>query len=75
MFTRKDSILIATAVLVLVIGTATGSAYAMFGMATVGLVLAAILYRGSLKNRPALVVLTATTAAVAFAIGFALSMW
>ena len=33
MFTRSDGILIAIALIVLVIGTATGSGYAMLGMA------------------------------------------
>ena len=74
MFTHKDGIVTAIGVLVLVIGTATGSAYVMLGMAVAGLVLSAILYRGNFKHRAGLVVLAATAAAVAFATGIVLSV-
>ena len=74
MFTYKDGILTAIGVLVLMIGTATGSAFAMLGMAAAGLVLAAILYRGSYKDRGRLVVLAAAAAVVAFATGIVLSV-
>ncbi len=73
MFSNKDGIPIAIAILVLVIGTATGNAYAMLGMAVAGLVLCTILYRWNSKDRAGLVVITATAAAVAFAAGIALS--
>jgi len=72
MFTRNDGIIIAIAVTVLTIGTATGSAYVMLGLAVAGLVLAAVIYRGSSKGRGTLIVSTA--AATAFAFGIAWSM-
>jgi hypothetical protein len=76
MLTRKDGIVIAIAIVVLVIGTATGSAYAMLGMAVAGLIVSAILYRGTFQHREGLIVLTATAVvtAVAFAAGFVLSV-
>jgi hypothetical protein len=75
MFTDKEGIVTAIGVLILVIGAATGNAYAMLAMAAAGLVLCAILYRGSYKGGTGLVLLaaTATAAVVAFAAGIALS--
>ena len=73
MFTQRDGIVTAIAVLVLVIGTATGNAYAMLAMAVAGLALSVVLYRRHFTGRTALVVLTA--AVVAFAAGIALSVW
>src|SRR4029450_8230869 len=72
MFTRKDGILTAIGVMVLLIGTATGSAYAMLGMAVAGLALSLFLiYRWNLKGNTSLIVLT--VAVTAMAIGIALS--
>jgi hypothetical protein len=75
MFTRNDGILIAIAVIVLVIGTAIGSAYVMLGMAVTGLVISAVLYRANFKQRGSVIVLTATVVALAAGIiGFILSV-
>jgi hypothetical protein len=42
---RRDDILGAIAVIVLLIGTATGSAYLMLGMSSTALILLALFYR------------------------------
>jgi hypothetical protein len=72
MFTRKGDIVTAIAVLVLVIGTATGNAYVMLGLSAAGLVVSAALYRGYSKPLASLVVLA--VAGAAFAAGFVMSV-
>jgi hypothetical protein len=70
--TRKDDLFAAMAVILLLIGTATGSAKAMLIMSTVLLLLMVVLYRKQLGSG---VLLTATVAALtAFAIGLVLAL-
>jgi hypothetical protein len=70
--TRKDDLFAAMAVILLLIGTATGSANAMLIMSTVLLLLMVVLYRKQLGSG---VLLTATVAALtAFAIGLVLAL-
>jgi hypothetical protein len=62
---RKDDILGAITVIVLLIGTATGSAYVMLGMSVTALILLALLYRQSIGAGAILVaVVPAVTAAI-----------
>jgi hypothetical protein len=69
---RSDDLVGAIAVIVLLIGTATGSAWVMLGMSVTALVLVALLYRKQIGTGA---ILTAFTAAVSTAIiGFVVSM-
>jgi hypothetical protein len=62
---RRDDLLGAIAVIVLLIGTATGNAYAMLGMSVVALVLIAIFYGRRIGSGAILVAaVAAVTAAV-----------
>ena len=71
-FSRKDDILAAIAVIVLLIGTATGSAYVMLGLSVTMLVLLTLFYRQRVGVGA---ILTAFVAAVTAAIiGFVVSM-
>jgi hypothetical protein len=72
MITRNEGLPIAIAVIVLVIGAATGSAYVMLGLAVAGLVLSMALYRGRWTHLASVVVLAA--AGAAFAAGFLMSV-
>lgn len=69
---RKDDLLGATAVIVLLIGTATGNAYAMLGMSVVSLVLIAVFCRQKIGGGAILVALVA--AVTATAIGMVMAM-
>lgn len=68
---RKDGIVTTIALLVVVIGTATGNAIAMFVMALLALIVIAIFDRQKLGRHfwP----LMSVVAAIAFALSFALS--
>jgi hypothetical protein len=69
---RKDDIVGAIAVIVLVIGTATGSAYVMLGMSVTALILLALFYRQRIGTGA---ILAAFVAAVTAAIiGIVVSM-
>lgn len=69
---RKDGIFCALAVAVLLIGTATGSAIAMFAMSIIALSLATLFYR---KQFDGLLMPTALAAAIAaLAAGAIMSM-
>jgi polyferredoxin len=62
---RSDEMLGAIAVIILLIGTATGSAYVMLGMAATALTLFAVFYRGKIGRGAILVAFVAAiTAAV-----------
>ena len=62
---RRDDLLGAIAVIVLLIGTATGNAYAMLGMSVVALVLIAMFYGRRIGSGAILVAaVAAVTAAV-----------
>jgi hypothetical protein len=64
----SDTVLIAIALIVLLIGTATGNALALLAMALVALVVIALGWRRKL-GRPVLLV-----GAIAFAVAFAVAM-
>ena len=66
---RKDGIVTAIGVLVLLLGTATGNAYAMLVMAIIALAVIAIFYRQRLSRNVLLVILTAAVTAATVAIG------
>lgn len=69
---RRDDILGAIAVIVLLIGTATGSAYVMLGMSVTALILLALFYRQRIGTGA---ILAAFVAAVTAAIvGIVVSM-
>jgi len=69
---RRDDVLGAIAVIVLLIGTATGSAHVMLGMSVTALVLLALFYRQRIGTGA---ILTAFVAAITAAIiGFVVSM-
>ena len=70
---RKNSIVTAIGILVLVIGTATGSAYAMLAMAAVGLTLIAISYRQELGWNELWLMAVAAVTASAIAIFLSMS--
>lgn len=62
---RKDSIVAAVGVLVLLIGTATGNAYVMLVMSVVALAVMVILYRrGLTRNMVHAIIVAAATAMV-----------
>jgi hypothetical protein len=67
---RRDSIAAAIGVLVLLIGTATGNAYAMLAMSVVALAVMVVLYRRGLSRNMirAIIVAAATAIVVAIAI-------
>jgi hypothetical protein len=67
---RKDGIVTAIGVLVLVIGTATGNAYVMLALAVVALVVLAVFFRKRVGRTAllAMAVSAVTVAAVAAAI-------
>jgi hypothetical protein len=70
---RKDGIVAAIGVLVLLLGTATGNAYSMLAIALIGLGVLALFYRQTV-GRNALVALTvAAAAAIAVVIAIAMS--
>ncbi len=62
---RRDDLVGAVAVIVLLIGTATGSAYVMLGMSVTALILLAVFYR---KHMGTGAILAAFVAAVTAAI-------
>ena len=62
---RRDDLLGAIAVIALLIGTATGSAYVMLGMSVTALILLAVFYRQHIGNGA---ILAAFVAAVTAAI-------
>lgn len=69
---RREDILGAIAVIVLLIGTATGSAYVMLGMSVTALILLTLFYRQGIGTGAILVAfVAAVTAAI---IGIVLSM-
>ena len=65
---RKDDLLGAIAVIVLLIGTATGNAYAMLGMSVAALVLIALFCRRRIGSGALLVALVAALTAAAIGI-------
>ncbi len=68
---RKDSIVTAIGVLVLLLGTATGNAWVMLAMSVVALAVMAVLYRRGPGRNTIRVILVA--AATAFVVAFAVS--
>jgi hypothetical protein len=69
---RRDDLVGAIAVIVLLIGTATGSAYVMLGMAVTALILLSLFYRQHIRTGAILAAfMAAITAAI---IGFVVSM-
>ena len=71
---RKDDLLGAVAVTVLLIGTATGNAYAMLGMSVTALVLMAVFCRRRIGNGSPLVALVAAVTAAAIGIVMAMRL-
>ncbi len=69
---RKDDFLGAIAVIVLLIGTATGNAYAMLGVSVAALALMAVFCRRRIGNGPLLVALVAAVTAAAIGIVMAI---
>jgi hypothetical protein len=67
---RRDGIAAAIGILVLILGTATGNAYAMLAMALVAFAVIAIFYRHDLGRRELLLMTlaAATSSVVVFAI-------
>jgi hypothetical protein len=65
---RKDSIAAAIGVLVLLIGTATGNAYAMLAMSVVALAVMVILYRRGLSRNMIRAIIVAAAMAIVLAI-------
>ncbi len=65
---RSDDLLGAIAVSVLLIGTATGNAYAMLGMSVASLVLMAVFCRRRIGSGALLVTLVATVTAAAIGV-------
>ena len=72
MSTRENAVL-AIGVIVLIIGAATGSAYMMLGLAAVGIVLAALIYRPHRRESLRLVAVSAVAAAIATGIAWSMS--
>jgi hypothetical protein len=70
--TRRDGLLVAIALFALLIGTATGNAYAMFGISLAALVLVTIWYRKWISSGALLI--TSLAAVTAFAIAFVLTL-
>ena len=70
--TRKDGLVVAISILVLVIGTATGNAYAMFGISLAALVLVGLWYRKRIGSGAILI--TSLAAVTAMAIAFVLTL-
>jgi hypothetical protein len=70
--TRRDGLVVAISILVLVIGTATGNAYAMFGISLAALALVTIWYRKRIGGGAILI--TSLAAVTAMVIAFALTM-
>jgi hypothetical protein len=68
---RKDTITAAIGVLVLLLGTATGNAWAMLAMSVVALVVMTVLYRRGPGRNTIRVILVA--AATAFVVAIAIS--
>jgi large-conductance mechanosensitive channel len=71
-FSRKDAFFSALAVAILVIGTATGSAIAMFVMSLIALLLAAVFHRKRLSGR--LLLPMASAALIATGVGLIMSL-
>lgn len=69
---QRDDLLGALAVIVFLIGTATGNAYAMLGMSVVALILIAVFRRERIGSGAILVTLVA--AVTALAIGIVMTM-
>ena len=69
---RKDGVISAIAVAILVIGTATGSAIAMFVASVIALCMIPIFYREQFRG---VAVVAATAAAVAIAAGVLMSAY
>lgn len=69
---RSDDLLGAIAVIVLLIGTATGNAYAMLGMSVVAMVLIALFGRRRVGTGSLLVAMVAAFTATAIAIAISL---
>jgi polyferredoxin len=68
----RDDLLAAIAVIVLLIGTASGNAYVLLGMSIAGLVLMAVFWRQQIGRGAILVALVA--AVTATVIGFVMAM-
>jgi len=65
---RRDDILGAIAVIILLFGTATGNAYAMLGMSVTAIILLAVFYRRQIGSGPILVALVAAVTATVIGI-------
>ena len=65
---RRDDIVGAVAVLILLIGTATGNAYALLGMSVTASVLLALFYRRHIGRGAVLVAFVAAVAAAVIGI-------
>jgi hypothetical protein len=72
-YSRKSGIVTAIGIVVLLLGTATGNAYAMLAMAVVALVMIAALYREELGRNAWLAMVLALTAGTAAAIALAIA--
>ena len=72
-YSRKAGIATAVGIVVLLLGTATGSAYAMLAMAVVALVMITALYREELGHHAALAMALALAAGIATAIAVAIT--
>jgi hypothetical protein len=68
---RRDDILGAIAVIVLIIGTATGNAYAILGMSVTALILLAVFYRRQIGRGPILLAFVAAVTATVIGIAVA----
>jgi hypothetical protein len=69
---RRDDIVGAIAIIVLLIGTATGNAYAMLAMSVTALILLAVFYRRQIGSGPILVALVAAVTAAVIGVVLAL---
>jgi hypothetical protein len=69
---RRDTLLGAIAVIVLLIGTATGNAYAMLGLSVAALFLMAVFYRQQIGRGALLVALVAAVTAAVMGIVMAM---
>ena len=63
--TRKDGIVGAIGILIILIGTATGSAYALLGMSVIALAFLAIFYREHMGRKSILIICAAAIFAMA----------
>lgn len=70
---RKEGIVAVIALVVLLIGTATGSAVAMFILAVLGMAIVAVIYARTFNLKTALVIATSMLIAFAIAVGVALT--